>query len=232
MRYLTRNKVYEKVEAKIDAKKVYIFCEGEDTEIKYFKYFQGLSSNIDIIPIPNNNGKSDPLKLKANAIILFFGDEENEVIPKYELSKEYKDEVWFVIDTDRWNEGNKIELLKEFCDSQDKTRNLWNVVQSNPCFELWFYYHFNHNKPADNVIRNFNSFKEFVNSEIKGGFDCRSMPVELKSAIANSVKNFEMNNNQPAVFSTQVHNLGDVIVSFVGSQLDKAKEMTQNPPAL
>ena len=52
MRYLSRNKIYEKVETKIDAKKVYIFCEGEETEVKYFKYFQGLSSNIDIIPIP------------------------------------------------------------------------------------------------------------------------------------------------------------------------------------
>ena len=39
MRYLSRNKIYEKVETKIDAKKVYIFCEGEETEVKYFKYF-------------------------------------------------------------------------------------------------------------------------------------------------------------------------------------------------
>ena len=74
MRYLSRNKIYEKVETKIDAKKVYIFCEGEETEVKYFKYFQGLSSNIDIIPIPNDNGKSDPLKLKENANLLFFGN--------------------------------------------------------------------------------------------------------------------------------------------------------------
>jgi len=225
MRYLTRNKIYEKVEAKIDAKKVYIFCEGEETEINYFKYFQGLSSNIDIIPIPNNNGQSDPLKLKDNATILFFGNEENEIMPRFQLSIEYKDEVWFVIDTDRWNEGNKIELLKEFCDSQDKTHNLWNVVQSNPCFELWFYYHFNDIKPADDNVQKFNSFKEFVNSQIKGGFDCRSMPVELKSAIENSIKNFEIENNQPKIFSTQVHSLGETIISFVGNQLEKAKEM-------
>ena len=229
MRYLTRNKIYEKVEAKIEAKKIYIFCEGEETEIKYFKYFQGLSSNIDIIPIPNNNGQSDPVKLKNNAIILFFGDEHEGILPQYELSKEYKDEVWFVIDTDRWNEGNKIELLKIFCNSQDKTHNLWNVVQSNPCFELWFYYHFNDNKPDENIVKNFNSFKEFINNQIKGGFDCRSMPIELKLAIDNSIKNFEIANDQPNLFSTEVHSLGEVIISFVGSQLDKAREMMQNP---
>jgi hypothetical protein len=69
MKYLSRNKIYEKVEPKNDAKKIYIFCEGEDREVMYFKYFQGFSSNIDIIPIPNNKGQSDPVKLKENATI-------------------------------------------------------------------------------------------------------------------------------------------------------------------
>ncbi len=226
MRYLSRNKIYEKVETKIDAKKVYIFCEGEETEVKYFKYFQGLSSNIDIIPIPNDNGKSDPLKLKENANLLFFGNED--VLPQFELNKEYKDEVWFVIDTDRWNEGNKIELLKEFCYSQDESENLWNVVQSNPCFELWFYYHFHENMPDENEVDSFTSFKEFVNSQIKGGFDTRSMPIELTTAIENSTKNFNITSNQPDLFSTEVHNLGKVIISFVGKQLDKARQMMKN----
>lgn len=226
MRYLSRNKIYEKVETKIDAKKVYIFCEGEETEVKYFKYFQGLSSNIDIIPIPNDNGKSDPLKLKENANLLFFGNED--VLPQFELNKEYKDEVWFVIDTDRWNVGNKIELLKEFCYSQDESENLWNVVQSNPCFELWFYYHFHENMPDENEVDSFTSFKEFVNSQIKGGFDTRSMPIELTTAIENSTKNFNITSNQPDLFSTEVHNLGKVIISFVGKQLDKARQMMKN----
>ena len=226
MRYLSRNKIYEKVETKIDAKKVYIFCEGEETEVKYFKYFQGLSSNIDIIPIPNDNGKSDPLKLKENANLLFFGNED--VLPQFELNKEYKDEVWFVIDTDRWNEGNKIELLKEFCYSQDESENLWNVVKSNPCFELWFYYHFHENMPDENEVDSFTSFKEFVNSQIKGGFDTRSMPIELTTAIENSTKNFNITSNQPDLFSTEVHNLGKVIISFVGKQLDKARQMMKN----
>ena len=226
MRYLSRNKIYEKVETKIDAKKVYIFCEGEETEVKYFKYFQGLSSNIDIIPIPNDNGKSDPLKLKENANLLFFGNED--VLPQFELNKEYKDEVWFVIDTDRWNKGNKIELLKEFCYSQDESENLCNVVQSNPCFELWFYYHFHENMPDENEVNSFTSFKEFVNSQIKGGFDTRSMPIELTTAIENSTKNFNITSNQPDLFSTEVHNLGKVIISFVGKQLDKARQMMKN----
>ena len=40
MKYLSRNKVYKKIEQFKNAKKIYIFCEGEKKEIDYFKYFQ------------------------------------------------------------------------------------------------------------------------------------------------------------------------------------------------
>ncbi len=223
MRYLSRNKVYEKVAVQKDAKKIYIFCEGEDKEIKYFKYFQGFSSNIDIIPIPNNNGQSDPLKLKNNAISLFLGNE-----PTYKLIKEYHDEIWFVIDTDRWNESNKIQQLKDFCTSNNENYNGWKLAQSNPCFELWLYYHFLNTKPNENDVKNFSSFKKYVNNQIKGGFDIRSMPIELASAIENALINFEVENDQPKLYSTEVHNLGLVILPFVKIQLDKSKEMIKN----
>lgn len=226
MRYLSRNKLYIKAEANVDAKKLYIFCEGQDTEINYFKYFSGLSSNIDVIPIPNVDGKSDPVKLKENAELLFFGDDENP--KKYELCKEYKDEVWFIIDTDRWNEGDKINLLKEFCTAQHCNENPWEVAQSNPSFELWLFYHFNTEKPTMEEVENHSSFKEFVNARIKGGFDNRSMPIEISSAINNSSNNLDIENNQPKLFSTEVHNLGKIIIDFVGDQIEMAKNMNSN----
>ncbi|MGV8112746.1 hypothetical protein SDC9_77489 [bioreactor metagenome] len=230
MRYLSRNKVYHKLEIQKDAKKVYIFCEGEETEVRYFKYFQGFSSNIDIIPFPNDNGKSDPLKLKENAELLFLGNETTA--PKFNLSIEYKDEIWFVIDTDRWNEGDKIQLLKDFCISKNTHSTQWFTVQSNPSFEIWLYYHFNVSKPVELEVNKFNTFKEYVNNQVKGGFDNRSMPVELSIAIENSLRNFEVENGQPKVYSTEVHILGQVILSFVNEQLEKAKEMMRNQKAL
>ena len=67
MMYLSRNKIYNKVALAKDAKKIYIFCEGKEREVTYFKYFKGISTNIDIIPIPPVEGQSDPEKLKQNA---------------------------------------------------------------------------------------------------------------------------------------------------------------------
>ena len=127
--YLTRNKIYQRLPPNRDAKKVYIFCEG-DREVSYFNYFTNISSNIDIIPIGSEEGKSDPVKLKDQAIVYF---------QKTSLNADYHDEVWFVIDTDRWNEKEKIAQLKNFCLENKTDQNSWEVSQSNPSFEVWLY---------------------------------------------------------------------------------------------
>lgn len=225
MMYLTRNKIYAKLETDKEAKKVYIFCEGNVTEIDYFKYFQGFSSNIDIIPIPSLNDKSDPVKLKENAQLIFEGSET--VSPKYRLSPDYQDEVWFVIDTDRWNEGDKIQQLKNYCAENNKKYNGWFVAQSNPSFEIWLYYHFHAAKPTDSDVAKSASFKEFVHKTLKGGFDNRKMPIEIQTAIKNSIQNLKMQGDQPDLYSTEVHNVGKVIVRFVKQQLDKCIEFSK-----
>jgi hypothetical protein len=221
MKYLSRNKIYEKVEAFKNAKKVYLFCEG-DKEVKYFKFFQGFASNIDIIPIPNDNGKSDPIKLLQNSKTLFH---ENETVsPKYTLSKEFEDEVWFIIDTDRWNEGDKITILKTYIEERNKENKAWFVIQSNPSFEIWLYYHFHSDKPKLTDTSKFSSFKEYVNSKIKGGFDNRGMPLEIQKAAFIAEKNFEILNGQPDLFSTEVFNLAKQIIRFTKSQLEQCME--------
>lgn len=224
MEFLSRNKVYTKVSANKDAKKVYLLCEG-DKEVNYFKYFQGFSSNIDIIPVYNDNGKSSPLKLLEHAKVLFFGDKEKGILPKFELNLDYRDEVWFVIDTDRWNEGDQIEKLKYFCEAFNGKNNIWFVTQSNPSFELWLFYHHESNKPNREEVAIHGSFKEFVDRKIKGGFDHRRMPIQIEIACENSYKNFISVNNQPDLYSTDLHNLGKVILSFIKEHLDKAKSI-------
>lgn len=218
--YLTRSKVYTKQEPSKDAKKIYIFCEGEKKEVQYFNYFQGLDSHINILPIPNENGKSDPMKLKQNAEESFFPKTGN---PKKDLSKEYNDEVWFVIDTDRWNEGNKIETLKQFADEKSNKENKWEVVQSNSCFEVWLYYHFFDKKPLSKDVNAFNSFKAYLDDRMKGGFDNRKHPVLLEEAIENAETNYKEQNNQPDLYSTQVFRLGKSILPFVKNKLHNMK---------
>lgn len=221
MRYLSRNKIYEKVDPFKNAKKLYIFCEG-DREIEYFKFFQGFASNIDIIPVPNDNGKSDPVKLKENAELHFNGNKNTPAV--FSFSTELEDEVWFVIDTDRWNEGDKINKLKTFVDEKNVQYPGWFVVQSNPCFELWLYYHFHADKPNEEDVMCFASFKEYVASKITGGFDNRGMPVEIQKATKNAEINFELADDQPALFSTDVFKVANQIIKFTKAQLNQCLE--------
>lgn len=212
--YLTRNKIYERKAPTREAKKVYIFCEG-DREVNYFKFFTGISSNIDIIPIPNEEGKSDPIKLREQAIIYF---------QKISLSADYRDEVWFVIDTDRWNENDKITQLKAYCTQQKTHKNSWEVTQSNPSFEVWLYYHFIEEKPKDEEVKAFTTFKAYLNQKVAGGFDARKAPVRIKTAIDNSLKHFEKDEKeQPVLYTTEVHNLANSIYPFLRDIIEKSK---------
>ena len=204
--YLTRNKLYQRKAPSREAKKVYIFCEG-DREVSYFNYFSGISSNIDIIPIGNEEGKSDPVKLRNQAIDYF-----QEIV----LSPDYHDEVWFVIDTDRWNENEKISQLKTFCMQRKTDENIWEVSQSNPSFEVWLYYHFIEDKPKDEEVKTYTTFKHFLNHKIKAGFDARKAPIHVKTAIDNSLKHFEKDDKgQPIRYTTEVHCLAQSIYPFL-----------------
>jgi hypothetical protein len=210
--YLTRNKIYERKAPTRDAKKVYIFCEG-DREVNYFKFFSGFSSNIDIIPIGNEDGKSDPFKLKQQA---------EKHFQKTSLNADYRDEVWFAIDTDRWNDNNKITQLKTFCTQNKTSNNSWEVTQSNPSFEIWLYYHFIEEKPKEEEVKACTTFKAFLNDKVKGGFDARKAPVRIKAAIDNSLKHFAKDNKgQPILYTTEVHCLANSIYPFIKESIEK-----------
>lgn len=211
---LTRNKIYGRVGPSKDVKKIFIFCEGE-TEVNYFNYFRNFSSNIDIVPIGNTNTQSDPQKLYENAFLKFFGTNIHK--PEFSYREDSGDEVWFVIDTDHWNTGNKIENLRTNCEQQTN----WNVVQTNPCFELWLFYHFNKTKPLLTEVEKYVSFKDFVNDKIKGGFNSWKHPIFIQDAIINSEINYVNVGNQPAILSTEVFLLAKTILPFVKDIIDQ-----------
>ena len=54
------------------------------------------------------------------------------------------------------------------------------------------------------------------------------MPIEIENAIINAKNNFEITDNQPRLYSTEVFYLGENIFPFVKIQIEKAKEMMSN----
>ena len=71
-------------------------------------------------------------------------------------------------------------------------------------------------------VNGFESFKQFVNSKISGGFNYDSDPVRLKDAIANAEANFGVcETGGINLFATEVVFLGKEIYSFVATELAK-----------
>lgn len=225
---ITRRRDYSKQEPTKDARKLYIFCEGAGTEPDYFGFFEGLSCNLEVITIPPEDG-TDPLKLMELAKHKLL-DEGSKFLMDYYAN----DSVWFVIDTDTWEKEGKIRPLREFCITKNeefpgrysevKPYSAWNVVQSNPCFEMWLYYHFFNEKPDQDVVMSRPTFKSFVNDSISGGFNFQSDPAKVDVAIENAKATETRNSDGDlALYSTEVYKLAEIIVPFVQPHLVRLK---------
>ena len=224
---IQRRKDYSKKAPSKEASKIYIVCEGKETEKGYFEFFEGLSSNLKLIIIPPEEG-TDPLKLMEMAKKLLLSE-----TGKFSLDFRQHDQVWFTIDTDTWEKEGKIQPLRDFCATQNaiiekfdeiKPYSAWNVTQSNPAFEIWLYYHFYDTPPSLDDVEEHPSIKAYVHNKIEGGFNYQKDPVRIKDAIENSEKNFtRQENGNPALFSTEQHTLGREIFGFVRVEIAKLR---------
>jgi len=224
---IQRRRDYGKKNPSRDAHKIYIVCEGEVTEPNYFKFFEGMSSNLQVITIPPADG-TDPLKLLERAEQILIGKDR-----KYAVEYAHHDTVWFVIDTDTWETEGKITPLRKFCSTKNKSipkefdeiksYPAWNVAQSNPCFEIWLYYHLMETPPEDYDATK-EKFKTYLDRMLPGGFNYDRHPVFMEDAIRNAKANFKTNKDKKvSLFSTEMHLLGSEILGFVKRDLDKLK---------
>jgi hypothetical protein len=189
----------------------YIFCEGKSREYEYFRYFRELSSKIQLIIIPPKNGETSPSKLYEAACKYLIKSENNQ-FTEYEVAD--IDDVWFVIDTDEWKD--KIEKLRGNC-----TKNDWFVAQSNPCFEVWLFYHHFEYEPYLENIRISKDWKKFVNTKISGGFDSRKHPIYVKRAIDNAKNHYSETNGKVEIACTEVFKLAERFYPFIQHSIEK-----------
>ena len=209
---IERRRDYGKKNPSRDAHKVYIVCEGKVTEPNYFRFFEGLSSNLQVITIPPSDG-TDPLKLLERAKQILIGKDR-----EYDVEYAHRDTVWFVIDTDTWETEGKITPLRKFCSTKNKSISkefdeiksypACNVAQSNPCFEIWLYYHLMETPPEDYDSTK-ERFKTYLDRVLPGGFNYDRHPVFIEDAIQNAKTNFKTDKDgKITLFSTEMHLLG------------------------
>jgi hypothetical protein len=110
-----------------DARLIIIAAEGLNTEKKYFSDLRAtyLNPRIHLEILERLSSASDP----ARVIRLL-----DSFRKKYKVQPGY-DQLWLVIDVDRWGEGKLAEIAR-LCQQKD-----YDLAVSNPCFEVWLLLH-------------------------------------------------------------------------------------------
>ncbi len=211
------NRLFERNAPSRDAKSIYIFCEGRRREYDYFKYFKEKDSRINIevhkIASDDNNSPNGLFDIALNYICPTV---KNGNKPKYNLID--GDEVWIVIDTDPDKDNSRIKQIAEIKSECNKKQN-WFVVESNPCFEVWLYYHQNNKLPNPPIPDTCSNWKTLVNQLIVGGFDSRKHPIFIEEATTNAKSAHEKNNNILDSGYTEVYHLGTSIMTILAEKI-------------
>lgn len=214
---ILRNRLFEREPPSRDAKSIYIFCEGKKREYQYFNFFKELDSRINIevyeLDAHDDNSPRGLLEIATQCLI----PSKNNPNPKYFFLE--GDEVWLVLDTDPDKYSSRppqIKWVKETCEKKSG----WDVAESNPCFEVWLYYHFEGNKPTFAGLEMCASWKQFLNDAVKGGFDSRKHPIYIETAIKHAKANFKLDDFSPEVSSTEIFKLAESIYRLTKRKIE------------
>ncbi|MDM1398891.1 RloB domain-containing protein [Myroides odoratimimus] len=142
-----------------------IGCEGGKREPEYFEVFEHLSSRVKVDII----GKKDTvdgeeLQPETKSSPEWVLERVKNYMAEHNLDEE--DQIWFVLDIDRWS-ANSLKTIEQIC------RDIPNlhVVFSNPCFEVWLYLHQKQNFQGIEDV-SCSDLKEKVGAIYRGGY-CR-----------------------------------------------------------
>jgi hypothetical protein len=177
-----------------DARLIVVATEGQETEKVYFSGFQSPRLHIHVVAC--EDGKSAPQHV-LERLARFKSD--------YELAGD--DQLWLVVDVDRWRDRTLSEVAAE-CN-----RSRINLAVSNPCFELWVALHLP-NPPPDNATCDelVAHLRRELGSYRKSNFDVTRVLQGLDTAIARARTALDGTTDRwPQRMGTSVYKLAEQI---------------------
>ena len=191
-----------------DAKLIVIASEGQKTEKKYFNDLKDtyVRSSLHVEVLERSVSASSPSHVLAHL---------NKFKTKYKLGRD--DELWMVIDVDRWKAQNLSDVAGKCRD-----KGFWIAV-SNPCFELWMLLHLDEFDLYDYEQKNrlFHNSQNFIEREIRrilGSFnksnpDTSKFLPHIENAVIRAKKlDINPNSRWPNSLGTRVYLLVEKIL--------------------
>lgn len=187
-----------------------IICEGEKREIDYFTFFDRLSKKIRVHPYSPTESKSAPNHVinTAQFVLEKYKDDNSD-----DEFNENRDQIWLVMDTDHHK-----NLIHNAIEESKKSGEIKYCI-SNPCLEVWFYFHLKSQKLDGTSLTCKKIKREVAKLNNNGGFDSTYHPTLLKTAIENSKQYIVKNGYMPENGTTTLHELGDEIYKLVKNVL-------------
>jgi hypothetical protein len=213
---LLRARKFERVPPSRDAKCIFVFCEGARTEAKYFNYFVGLDSRLNIVVHKHDEAENNsPMGLYSTAIAK---------VLEGKGEKEFRegDEVWIICDWDSDRDNSRDGQFRTIL-GECSARPGWHLAISNPCFEVWLLYHLLNDLSAYAHLATCREWKPLVNTQISGGFNPSRHPVNIGIATQNAMRSYAEHDNLPSIGSSQVFRVGESILNLIGGKIEKLK---------
>ena len=193
-----------------DYKLFAIACEGGKREPQYFGIFRYLSPRLAIDVI------EDVVTDEEMAIIhthksapRWVLDRAMRYIEKEGLASE--DELWFVLDKDRWSD-RQLREIQEYCAQQAN----WHVAISNPCFEVWLYFHFKADIDISKSV-SCNDFKHEISTFDSAGYHPLKYIPRIQEATLNAENaDSHIGYFMPGFKETKMYELAKRVMAFVG----------------
>ena len=188
---------------------VLVVPEGTETEKLYFQHFNSPDKNVRVEVAENTSAgaKTDYDSLLKKAI---------RYSNKLKLSKRKGDSVWIVADGDvDYNTPGAAEikenaLLKARIEAE---KNGVSLIISNPCFEFWYYLHFEY---STGFIKDYFSMKNKLQPYLqdyqknKDIFEQLREKTDLAIERATHLENFHEENGESVPFKLSVNPFTEV----------------------
>lgn len=157
----------------------------------------------------------------------------------WHMARRYKKNKWFVTETGvryRIEAGDRLFLLQDVDEFEEEIRGIWEHTQlrnvqwviSNPCFEMWLYYHYKDTPhPMLDAMEKMDVkgrskwLKTELNKIIPGGVQTTKILENVRRAIENSRANYAETNQLPTLYATQMDRVGTFVLDAMKEDFDR-----------
>lgn len=196
------NRAYKRNEPFRDASLFIIACEGKKREVEYFETLVKGSKSLQVKvlgPVGEEEGKSAPRYVLDRAASY---EEEAGLIN----DKDWGDKLFLVLDVDRW-EYEHLREVSEHC----KEREDWEVVISNPCFEVWLHLHMKSFESDEKIACQ--KLKTLLDGLTPGGYNIEHYLEKVKDAVSRAREiDKDPQHFYPDIMTTKVYQMVEQIL--------------------